>query len=127
MSDGLPRVLVIDDEEDARNAIRLLLESRDYPVDVAVSGAEGVLAAGHYQPEVVVIDWRMPDMNGEMTAESIKRVVPGVRIVAVAGEDIVETPWADSFVRKDRLDCLGDVVGMLAREPDDAGRIRTPE
>jgi PAS domain S-box-containing protein len=65
------RVLVVDDEELVRTQLRRSLERRGYAVEEASDGLSGVTAAARLEPDVLIIDMTMPDIDG---AEVVRRV-----------------------------------------------------
>ena len=67
------RVLIVDDEEDMRALVRATIElaGPDVAVDEAVSGADAIARLEADQPEVVVLDHRMPGFSGLETAKRI--------------------------------------------------------
>jgi CheY-like chemotaxis protein len=56
---SVPRVLIIDDDEDFRASLRSILEAEGYVVDAAASGHEGLDAAARNQPAVIILDVMM--------------------------------------------------------------------
>lgn len=58
------RILVLDDEISIRRFLRISLESHDYQVLEAKTGAEGVEMAAMQRPELIVLDLGLPDMGG---------------------------------------------------------------
>ena len=59
------QILVIDDEEDIRELLQIALEmSTDWQILTAASGQEGVASALQNQPDAMIIDVMMPDMDG---------------------------------------------------------------
>jgi len=67
------RVLVIDDDDDLRMLVAAVLESEGYLVDVAADGAEGLAAVARAIPNVVVLDMKMPRMDGPTFARELHR------------------------------------------------------
>jgi two-component system KDP operon response regulator KdpE len=65
-------VLVIDDEPQIRRFVSAGLELHGYKVREADTGAAGVSAAAHMQPDVIVLDLGLPDMGGIEVLESIR-------------------------------------------------------
>ena len=61
---NLPRVLYVEDEKDLRDPISQMLEFLGYEVDCAVNGAEGVEKAESWQPDFILMDIRMPKIDG---------------------------------------------------------------
>jgi PAS domain S-box-containing protein len=81
------RVLVVDDNQDAANALRLLLESDGHEVKLASDGVAGLALAREYKPEVLLLDIGLPRLSGYDIAASL-RADPAMKettIVAVTG------------------------------------------
>jgi PAS domain S-box-containing protein len=81
------RVLVIDDNSDAANALRMLLENDGHTVRVAHDGVSGLALAREYRPEYLLLDIGLPRLNGYDIAASV-RCDPQLKhttIVAVTG------------------------------------------
>jgi len=67
-----PTILVIDDEEQIRRALKSILSSRNYNVVLAASGTEGIDAAIDHNPTLVILDLSMPDMSGLEVCEELR-------------------------------------------------------
>lgn len=68
------RILIIDDEEDIRAVAAMSLESiAGWRVELAGSGAQGVVQAESFQPEAILLDVMMPDMDGPATFRELQR------------------------------------------------------
>lgn len=79
---GPRRVLVIEDNVDAAESLREVLEIEDHTVELAFSGAEGIEKARVFQPEVVLCDIGLPGMDGYEVARAM-RSEPALRSVAL--------------------------------------------
>lgn len=81
-------VLVVDDEPRHRELCRLALEQDPDLVFMAEAhnGRRGVELAGRLQPDVVVLDLRMPTMDGLTALPLIRRAAPFARIVVWSGD-----------------------------------------
>ena len=67
------RVLLIDDEDDIREVAQLCLEMvGKWEVVTASSGAEGVERAEAHQPDAIILDVMMPDMDGHATFRNLQ-------------------------------------------------------
>ena len=69
-----PRILVIDDEAAIRDSLKMILEYEDYEFLGAASGPEGVALVKRESPDMVVLDIKMPGMNGLETLAEIRKV-----------------------------------------------------
>jgi PAS domain S-box-containing protein len=81
------RVLVIDDNNDAANALRQLLENDGHQVKVAHDGASGLALAREYRPEYLLLDIGLPRLSGYDIAASVRGdpVLKDTTIVAITG------------------------------------------
>jgi signal transduction histidine kinase/ActR/RegA family two-component response regulator len=81
------RVLVVEDNRDSAEALRMLLEICGYEVMVAFSGTEGVEIAQAARPDAVVCDIGLPGMDGFTVAEHLRRSpeTAAARLIAVTG------------------------------------------
>jgi DNA-binding NarL/FixJ family response regulator len=82
------RVLVVDDASSIRTEIRLLLEDAGIAVVGEGShGAEGVMLARELRPDVVVMDVRMPILDGIAATSYITRELPDTRVIVFSAFD----------------------------------------
>lgn len=79
-------MLVIEDDEDGRETLRLLLEIQGHEVDVAEDGQRGMAKALTARPDVVLVDIGLPDMDGYSVARQLREHGDvGMVIVALTG------------------------------------------
>jgi DNA-binding NarL/FixJ family response regulator len=101
------RVIVVDDQAVVREATRLLLEATpDFrPVGEAASGAEALAAIERLDPDLVLLDVRMPDMDGIETAERIRTRDRRPVVVLMSSDRAADVPacGAAAFIAKERL------------------------
>ncbi|CAN5565083.1 hypothetical protein BH20ACT23_BH20ACT23_20740 [soil metagenome] len=108
------RVLVVDDYEEMRFALVSLFESEGFEVvGEAASGSEAVWRAGEEQPDVIILDFRMPGLSAEQTANVLRHVAPEARIVVFSGYLENEPTWADAYMSKDQISQLPDLVRKI--------------
>lgn len=89
------RVLVVDDYEDARQVLGLILEHVGFDVVLAANGADAVDAALRTHPDVVVMDLFMPGMDGIEATRRIK-ADPACQDVPVIAYTARTTPLDES-------------------------------
>lgn len=91
------RALVIDDEEDMRELARVFLElDGEFDVRVAVSGKEGIDLARRELPDVILLDYMMPGMDGPATMKELSRdaataSIPVIFLTAKSQPDVEQT------------------------------------
>jgi DNA-binding NarL/FixJ family response regulator len=81
---GMPSVLIVDDSADVRCIVRTFLENNDPGFAVcgeAANGLEAIKQAEVLKPDLILIDLRMPIMNGIETATVVRRILPNTQIV----------------------------------------------
>jgi CheY-like chemotaxis protein len=79
-----PTILVAEDDEDNRLVMKMLLELRGYRVLVAANGQEALLIAEREYPDLIIMDLRMPQLNGLATARQLRQhESPALRIVPI--------------------------------------------
>jgi two-component system cell cycle response regulator DivK len=76
------RILVIEDTEDNRQIVRDLLESAGYELIEALDGLEGVAAAEHEHPDLILMDIQLPGIDGYEATRRI-RAVPALATVPI--------------------------------------------
>jgi CheY-like chemotaxis protein/two-component sensor histidine kinase len=79
------RVLVIEDEPDARDALRLLLEMDGHDVQLAADGTEGLSMLAGWRPEVALVDVGLPGLDGYEVARRARSLGMDGRLVALTG------------------------------------------
>jgi DNA-binding NtrC family response regulator len=85
------RVLAVDDETVVVNAMRRSLEGRRYRVDEAFSGRAALAQVSTQVYDLVLLDLRMPDLDGLELLPSIRARQPGVPVIVVTGYASIDT------------------------------------
>lgn len=78
-------ILVIDDEPDVRDAVKRVLDRAGYAVRTAESAVDALAELENTPTDVVITDIIMPKVDGVQVIESIRKVFPLVRIIAISG------------------------------------------
>jgi DNA-binding NtrC family response regulator len=86
-----PLILVVDDEPDIRELIKDILEDEAYRVVTASNGEEARLVFTQNQPQLVLLDIWMPDVDGISLLKEFKQQNAGVTIVMMSGHGTIET------------------------------------
>lgn len=116
------RILVVDDDEASRAYVKDILSSRDWRVDTAEDGPSSLALVEQRLYDVVVLDYRMPGMNGAELCQRIRELQPDVRGVFLTGFPTIDTVYpaieagADHVLAKpvDRAELLRVIEQELA-------------
>jgi two-component system, OmpR family, alkaline phosphatase synthesis response regulator PhoP len=98
------KILLVDDDPDFVEAVRVIVESGGYQVRVAYDGQEGLDAVAEEKPDLIVLDVMMPVMNGHaacarLKADKATASIPIILLTAVA--DRVTT---STYTHRDMLE-----------------------
>ena len=80
-----PRVLVVDDEESIRASLRMILEFERYRVDEAANGREALRRVMTRPPAAVLLDIKMPEMDGLATLSGLREQGHEMPVVMISG------------------------------------------
>ena len=78
-------ILCVDDEAIGLSVQKMLLESQGYRVITAQNGFDALLRLASENPDLVILDYFMPDMNGDVLARRIKTLRPDLPILLLSG------------------------------------------
>lgn len=117
------RILLVDDDYEIIESMRMLLESKGYTVLVARDGNQGLAMAEREDPDLLILDMMMPKRSGFLVLEKLRRTraVPMKIIMITANEGSRHKAYAemlgvDDYIRKpfamDRL--LESIEKLLA-------------
>jgi DNA-binding response OmpR family regulator len=121
-----PRLLVVDDDEDIRALLRLILERGGYDVDEQPNGRAALRAFHTGRHDLVVLDVTMPDLDGWEVLDRI-RDLSEVPVLMLTARDLEPErvrglrAGADDYVSKpfDRDELVARIEGLLRRAPRD--------
>src|SRR6185295_11443612 len=92
----MAKVLVIDDEQGIRNLLDTLLSRKGYDVVLADGGRKGLELFRRERPDVVVLDLKMPEMDGMAVLQQIRNLNPGQPVIILTGAGL---PGAEEQLR----------------------------
>jgi DNA-binding NtrC family response regulator len=84
------QVLLVDDETEFLETLVKRLKKRNLDVSSASSGKEALEALANHPADVVVLDVKMPDMDGIETLKEIKKLNPNVEVIMLTGHASIE-------------------------------------
>jgi two-component system response regulator (stage 0 sporulation protein F) len=95
-----PKIVAIDDEMEFTKAIDQFFSARGYEVHVALTGTSGVELVDYHTPDVVLVDLKLPGMDGDEVLKHIQRTHPSTKVIVI-------TAYNDGGKTRDRLLSLG--------------------
>ena len=116
-----PRILVIDDDREVTDALRLALEASGYDVLIAHDGNQGLAMAEREDPDLLILEMMIPKRNGFLVLEKLRRSRPvTVRVIMITANEgarhkaYAEMLGVDDYIRKPfAMDRLLDSVWRL--------------
>lgn len=103
----LPTILVIDDDSDLCQALRMVLENYGYHVCIASNGKKGLELAQAREPDLVILDLMMPRMSGFTVLEQLKLTIcPATPVLMLTGhvgehqQALAEHIGVDAYLHK---------------------------
>ncbi len=81
----MARILVIDDNQDMRELVQVILETAGYQVDLASDGVTGIAAQRKAPFDLVITDIFMPEQDGIETIVQLLAEFPNLQVIALSG------------------------------------------
>jgi DNA-binding NtrC family response regulator len=123
----MSKILVIDDEESIQSLLDTLLSRKGYAVVLAESGRKGLELFHRERPDVVVLDLKMPEMDGLTVLKALRRIDSQQPVIVLTGagtpemEQQVRALGVTEFVEKEfSLHQLGGSLKRLLPAPNPA-------
>jgi len=90
------RVLLVEDDTDACDALALLLSSQGYELETAIDGGTAIAKASAFQPDVLICGWRLPGVDGVDVARIIQSDT-GIPVILLTAQSLADlrTPSGD--------------------------------
>jgi two-component system OmpR family response regulator len=137
------RILVVDDEQSIVDAVATALRYEGYEVDEAYTGRDALKAVARFEPDLIVLDWMLPDIEGievgrRLRAQGVKTAVlfltakdateNKVEALRAGGDDYVTKPFSlaeivariQAILRRTAGDLPGDVLRFADLTLDEA-------
>jgi DNA-binding NtrC family response regulator len=79
------KILVADDEQSVRDILKAFFSRKGYDLETAVSGTDAIDKLGTYRPDILLLDLKMPDMDGEEVLKYIMDNNINVGVIVITG------------------------------------------
>ena len=107
----MARVMVVDDEEDLRNLVKMVMEKEGFEVESAEDGNDFLEKVDRFQPDIVILDVMMP-------GPSTKEILQKLREKGVDSKIVLLTVVRFSSEEIKKLSEMGNVVGYMTKPFD---------
>jgi DNA-binding response OmpR family regulator len=121
----MPRILIVEDDDHIRTALRLMFEGEGFSVDDAPTGELGVAMFSRMTSDVAIVDVMLPGMTGFQTCEALRATSDVPIVIVSARDETVDVvlgleSGADDYVTKPFVpeELLARVRAHLRRRPD---------
>ena len=105
------KVMIVDDDPDIRILLGTLMGMEGFDVvGIAENGEDGVVLASETRPDVVILDYMMPKIDGAEAALFIRAILPEARILAFSGVIHALPDWADDFIE---MGAIGEMAQSI--------------
>jgi two-component system alkaline phosphatase synthesis response regulator PhoP len=98
------KVLLVDDDPDFVEAIKVIVENGGYAVRVAYDGAEGLEAVAEEKPDLIVLDVMMPVMNGHEACAKLKSDPQTAKIPIILLTAVADRVTTSTYTHRDMLE-----------------------
>ena len=95
-----PKLVAIDDEIEFTKTIEQFFSARGFEVHVALTGTSGFELVDAHKPDVVLVDLKLPGMDGDELLRRIRATHPGIPVIII-------TAYNDGGKTRDRLLAMG--------------------
>lgn len=121
MSSRPRRIVIVDDDEWVRRLLRSTLSADEYEIFEATDGDEGLRLVDEVSPDLVLLDWQMPERHGSLVLDALKEARPQLPVIVLTAEErqsqreLAESLRADAFLNKpfSPLELLGLIERLL--------------
>ena len=116
-------ILIVDDEPDAIDFAREVLEGEGYKVITAPDGAKGLTTMRSEKPDLVILDVQMPEMDGFQVFQEMKRdsVLKALPVVMLTG---IREKVGIGFSAGEMKDYMGNQPNGYIEKPIDPAKLR---
>jgi DNA-binding response OmpR family regulator len=119
------RVLIVDDDEAIRALLRLTLPTEEYEVAEAVDGEDGIRMLVETDPDLMLLDWKMPGRHGSLVLDEVKARRPTLPVIVLTSEiqehhrRLAESLRVDAFLTKpfSPIELLETIERLLGERP----------
>ena len=107
------KLLLIDDDEELCAELEEVLKAEGFQVDIALDGLQGLKYLRERQYQVIILDLKLPELNGYGVLKSIRKTMSPVKVLVISGRPLGDALLKEDGVTQDdeeKVLTLADVV-----------------
>jgi two-component system phosphate regulon response regulator PhoB len=119
-----PRILIVEDDAALREVLDLILAGAGYQTTLAPNGADALVAVAQQPPDVILLDWQLPVMDGAHFAQAYRETTGAhAPLIVLSGSQLENRPvlgrwpFAGYVAKSFDLSVLLDVIAQALRQP----------
>lgn len=103
------KILIVDDSAIARMGVKKMLANRDYIIEEGISGIEAIDKIASFRPDILIMDYLMPEMNGLIALKIIRSKGDNTPVIIISAnqQDATKTKFQE----------LG-ILGLIKKHPN---------
>lgn len=98
------KVFLFEDDVRLAENMQRYLEMKDFVVQHALNGEDGLAMVADFQPDIIVSDVNMPEMDGYCVFKEVQKLLPGIPVIMLTGEHklkkLFELEGVSAFIKK---------------------------
>ena len=125
----MANILAVDDDEKIRELLSTILRRKGHSVFTADHGQKGIDVFRRERPQVTILDFEMPDMDGLAVLKQIREIDPRAPVIMLTGagteareKQARELGVTDFLAKGFSLHELGATLNHVLKQPDPSGR-----
>jgi len=108
------RILVVEDDEKIRDCFAQFFKLKGHHVTEAKHGAQAVSLAGAEAFDLILMDVKMPKLDGLSACTQIRQIAPTTKVVLTTGFRLSEEGEEEDVIRDDSVECLRKPIFLKA-------------
>lgn len=111
------KLLLIDDDEELCAELAQVLATEGFEVDVAFDGLQGLRHLQERQYQVIILDLRLPGLNGYGVLKGIRKSVKPLKVLVLSGRPLGEPLLKEDGVSQDEEDKILTMADLVVNKP----------
>lgn len=108
-----PKILIVDDEKDFIQLVSFSLQKNNYQVQSATNGGEGIRIVKEWIPDLILLDLKMPQMDGEHFLGELQNADSRIPVIVISN-------YIDDLKSQKQLQSMGVKAFLNKKEPPQA-------